>query len=101
MRSIALAAAISALASPALSHDAPSGWSYPPRCCGGRDCQALPRNAVKWTPAGWLILETGETIPESEAEQSPDNEFHRCRTAVSDRGSKTRSGCFWAPGAGI
>jgi hypothetical protein len=96
MKGLVLAAAIAALPSSSLPHD----W-YPAGCCGGIDCQSLPRDAVRWTKDGWLILETGETIPERDARQSPDSMFHRCRTTATISNSKTRHGCFWAPGGGV
>jgi hypothetical protein len=95
-----LFAVIALLATTAHSHDAPSGWSYPTQCCGGIDCAPLPDGAVKWTPAGWLVLETGETRPEEEAGTSQDHHFHRCRKVASEPLSPTRKGCLFVPGSG-
>jgi hypothetical protein len=93
---IRIALAVALLTGTASAHE----W-YPARCCGGEDCAALPPSAVEWTPLGWHILETDEFIPEERAHQSPDQQFHRCRRDPSDPKSKTRSGCFWAPGLGM
>lgn len=99
IRAICAAIAACLMVGTASAHE----W-YPPTCCGDLDCQSLPRDAVRWTPAGWLILETGEIIPESEAQESPDHQFHRCRRNYMEPSSETRSTggmrCFWRPGAG-
>lgn len=71
---------------------------YPPSCCGGQDCAPIPDGSVKYTSAGWLIIETGETIPFADAQISHDQHFHRCKITLYPE--KTRKGCFFAPGAG-
>ena len=35
------------LSSSTRAHEAPSGWEYPPSCCGGSDCAAVPDEAVQ------------------------------------------------------
>lgn len=64
----------------AFGHHAPSGWKYPGECCGKNDCFPLPNppDDVKWTPGGWLITETNETIPFDKAQVSGDAHWHRC-----------------------
>ena len=65
---------------PVAPHHAPSGWEYPRECCGKGDCFQLthPQEDVKWTPNGWLIAETNETIPFEQARVSGDSHWHRC-----------------------
>ncbi len=94
----AVAALALLLISPALAHEAMTGWQYPARCCGGQDCEMIPASTVKWTKAGWYIVNTGETIPEGKAYASPDSHFHRCRQRYADPNSKTR--CLFVPGFG-
>lgn len=32
-------------------------------CCGGRDCKLAPAHGVTWTPQGWAVEATSETVP--------------------------------------
>jgi len=98
----ALPIAIVALATwtlPAAAHDfwinhgnykAPTGE----HCCGDNDCSLVPASDMKPTAAGWLIKSLGETIPYSEAQQSEDGSFWRCKRYDGSRR------CFFAPGMG-
>lgn len=79
MRPIVLLLALTAAA---LAHDAPSGWTYPPRCCGDGDCAeatSASRNAD-----GSLTVTTKHgtaTFPASfQFEESPDGLIHACFT---------------------
>lgn len=74
------------------AHDAPSGWTYPAKCCGSRDCIPLAAEAVVEFKFGYWITATGETVEESRATPSPDGRFHACRNLVT--GKLT---CFFAP----
>lgn len=62
-------------------------------CCGPSDCVAEPLGAVTFTPAGWLVAETGEVLRFDAANvyQSADHQFWRCR-----RGGETK--CLFVPG---
>lgn len=71
------------------AHEAPSGWSYPVRCCSGMDCNMIPANRVSEGPQGYRIVlrpgdhdfikhQTSFLVPYSKAEDSPDGEFHIC-----------------------
>jgi hypothetical protein len=31
----------------ASAHEAPSGWQYPPGCCGGEDCHPVPCETIE------------------------------------------------------
>ncbi len=72
---------------PVAPHHAPSGWEYPRECCGKGDCFQLanPQENVKWTPNGWLIVETNETIPFEQARVSGDSHLAPLRSALAIR----------------
>jgi hypothetical protein len=71
------------------AHDAPTGWSYDPWCCGGHDCQPISSEYVEITENGFLV-----TLPEGshitarrdherlfgydDVRHSEDMEFHAC-----------------------
>lgn len=79
-----LALTVLLVAGPAIlakGHDAPSGWSYPPGCCNGTDCQPEPISLV---PGGYL-LSTGEIISPRDYRVKPsgDSETHRCGTSAT------------------
>lgn len=58
-------------------------------CCGEGDCFMV--EPVRTTANGYLILATGELIPEREAQPSPDGKFWRCKRPDGSRR------CFFAP----
>lgn len=58
-------------------------------CCGEGDCFEV--EPVRVTANGYLIMATGELVPESEAMPSPDGKYWRCK-----RPDGTRR-CFFAP----
>lgn len=59
-------------------------------CCSPhQDCTVVPVSKVKTTPDGFLLEETGETIPYSEAHKSEDENMWRC--AASDFSTR----CFF------
>jgi hypothetical protein len=78
--------------SDARAHQAPSGWEYDPRCCSGKDCAELPKNAVKAIQSGYHVyLAVGEhpmathqpidvVIPydSHKIKPSPDGKYHGC-----------------------
>ena len=68
-------------ATPAFSHEAPSGWSYPLSCCSLRDCRPVTSADVAETPDGYLIRATREIVPynDSRVKPSGDNEMHLCQ----------------------
>lgn len=82
------------LISPALAHDSwinrggyrniAGEW-----CCGEGDCFMV--EPVRVTANGYLILATGELVPEREAQPSPDGKFWRCKRPDGSRR------CFFAP----
>ena len=94
--SISLALAGSAIISTAFAHDswisrsglrnAAGEW-----CCGEGDC--FTESAVRETRAGYQ-LSSGEVIPLSEAQPSPDGAFWRCKRPDGSRR------CFFAPPSG-
>jgi hypothetical protein len=71
------------------AHQAPSGWSYPVRCCSGIDCGEIPASAVKEPPQGYRItLKPGDhvmvkapfetTVPYAAAKPARDGAYHIC-----------------------
>lgn len=59
-------------------------------CCGDNDCKIIAPEEVKATPRGYM-LSSGELIPYSEAQQSEDGEYWRCKRHDGSRR------CFFAP----
>lgn len=84
------------LVSPALAHDswisrgghrnAAGEW-----CCGDGDCFVVEGVKHVSLPAVGYRLPSGEFVPQSEAQPSPDGSFWRCK-----RPDGTRR-CFFAP----
>lgn len=70
---IMLTALLCAAPALALAHS----W-YDPWCCSDRDCRPVADGAVKATPSGWWVQETGEVVPYREARESQDGRFHVC-----------------------
>lgn len=66
--------------SPAIAHDAESGWAYPLACCSGIDCREVADADVLERPEGYVIRVTGEVIPMTsrKVRNSPDGQFHWC-----------------------
>lgn len=93
VRLIILALAIVASSTLAIAHS----W-YDYDCCHDRDCWPLPAFSVEATSQGWKILETGETIPFSQARKSKDDDFHICRRGGKKDGEII---CLYAPPMGI
>ena len=59
-------------------------------CCNAVDCSVVPAEQIRITPRGY-ILESGETIPHSNAAMSGDMQYWQCR-----RPDKTTR-CFFFP----
>jgi hypothetical protein len=62
-------------------------------CCGENDCRIVPDSVVHITPWGYRLDDTGETIPMSRVQPSPDGLTWRCRW-----GGETQ--CFFSPNLG-
>lgn len=62
-------------------------------CCGVADCERMRPEDVRVVPGGYLIIPTGEVIPEVRALESIDGEFWRCRYLSGELEGKTR--CFF------
>lgn len=62
-----------------LAHQAPSGWSYEPFCCGGQDC--APVSGVTATPFGWHVAGEFIAYNDPRIRRSQDGSFHLCRSA--------------------
>ena len=86
-----------ALAGPAAAHDKwwngkevdPATKRY---CCGDNDINHLTREQVKLVPGGYQLGDTGEVVPETRAQPSPDGEYWVFRW-----GSPVQTQCFFAP----
>jgi hypothetical protein len=70
---------------------------YPYSCCSDKDCRPVMADAVRYTPAGWQIRLTGETIPFRKTRHSPDGQFHICSYGGLP---EARTVCFFAPDFG-
>ena len=87
---------------PVHAHD----W-YDGACCSGQDCFPVPFGAVKTTPAGWQIMETGEIIPYGDSRErwSQDSGFHRCVIPTTPytvrQGTAGRTRCLYVPSGGM
>lgn len=55
---------------------------YDTWCCSGEDCRPAPAGTVTWTPAGWSVGATHETVPfdDTRLRVTPPGEpaFHIC-----------------------
>lgn len=85
-----------ALAGLSRAHVAPTGWAYDIGCCSSEDCAPAPAGAVKETAEGYLIVQTGEVVPFKDAKRSQDEDFHICRSKVTERLL-----CLYAPPNGV
>ncbi len=86
------------LATPAAAHDSWINWGgykspTGEHCCGDNDCKIVPTDQVKATHRGYELL-NGEIVPYSEAQQSEDDHYWRCKRYNGSRR------CFFAPGQG-
>ena len=70
-----------------------------PRCCGPNDCAAVADGGINRVNGGFLVLETGEIISESEALWSVDDHYWRCRYTSGVRTGQTR--CLFVPALGF
>lgn len=96
-RSVFLTAAAATVAWSLGHGDARAHDWYPYDCCSDKDCAPIAESAVQFTPAGWLVRRTGETIPFDAVRTSPDGQFHLC-----SRGGKPdgKTICLFTPGIG-
>ncbi|WEX11802.1 hypothetical protein PVE73_04700 [Chelativorans sp. AA-79] len=90
---------LAVLASKSLSHEAPTGWTYPYACCSSNDCRQVtsgPTGLVREDGAGYRIASTGELIAQSDprVRHSPDGLYHWCSVAGAD---DTRTICLFVP----
>ena len=84
-----------AFSAPTAAHDFwinHSGYKSPTgeHCCGNNDCFSFKPEDVKITAAGYS-LPSGEVVPFSEAQQSEDGAYWRCKRYDGSRR------CFFAP----
>jgi len=81
-----LALAILPVDHPLAHHGMMETHWYDPECCSDKDCRPVSTGFIKWTPNGWLIVDTGQIIPEIENGKrntrlrvSRDHQNHVCR----------------------
>lgn len=90
---LVFAASLLGAAGPAAAHDhwISDNFSW---CCGEEDCAPLSAGDVRIRPGGgYLIIQTGEVIPESEALPSADGQCWRCQYLKGELKGRTR--CFF------
>lgn len=80
---IKAAAVVVALISPVHS------W-YPSKCCSGKDCSAIDESRVEVMSNGSYLIDGRWSVAASQAQVSPDDEYHACITGSSIT-------CFWVP----
>lgn len=92
----------------AQAHDAPSGWSYDPRCCNTMDCRPAdgptgPRHhpmQIVETPKGYLVKHPDPKYDEliefgsKKIRPSQDGDWHVCTHGGSDIGGTI---CIYVP----
>lgn len=73
---------------------------YPSECCSGQDCIPVPFEAIRLTPDGFLIVETGDLIPYGDdrlrftpVEHEDGRGYHWCRSLVD-----AQTFCLFVPG---
>ena len=98
-RCAALAGSISllfAVTLPAPAHDAPTGWSYPFKCCSGVDCRPVSEKSISERPEGYVIQSSGEVVAyqDTRVKDSPDGEYHWCSLQGAD---DSRTICLFVP----
>ena len=60
----------------ASAHEAPSGWQYPPGCCGGEDCHPVPCETIEEKRG--VYIWKGVVFHRSMARASGDERCHVC-----------------------
>lgn len=106
MRLVLACALAASMTCNAYAHQAPTGWSYDPACCSGRDCAQIATSRVKPTSDGWLVTvgpgdhpiivdQQTYRIPytDSKIRKSGDEFFHLCIAPYDP----TYVYCFYVP----
>lgn len=81
---------------PSIAHDAPTGWSYPSKCCSGIDCRPVTAKQISERPEGYVIQSSGEVVAYQDAriKDSPDGDYHWCSLQGAD---DSRTICLFVP----
>ena len=105
-----LVVTVTAFATAAHAHHAPSGFTYEPYCCNGDDesgdCQQISSKTVRPSREGYEVtLLPGDhklvtrrhvfLIPQAQTRESPDGAYHLCLFPNEDTVR-----CFYAPPLG-
>jgi hypothetical protein len=87
---------------PAAAHEAASGWSYDPVCCGGEDCRMLQDYEVRELPNGWQTPAGLIDYSDKRIRPSQDGRFHICiRDNSHNRPYPPFMLCFYVPPRGM
>lgn len=58
------------------AHDAPTGWTYPYKCCSNKDCHPLGKGEWSEVEGGYSVK--GKFFDYMDARPSPDGDAHIC-----------------------
>lgn len=62
----------------AFGHEAETGWTYPPECCGNNDCEMIhDASRIRAVDNGFLI-DGHYYIAQRDTRVSPDGRWHVC-----------------------
>jgi hypothetical protein len=76
------------LATPALGHNAPSGWSYPISCCSTHDCRPVACDALEEIEDGKVRdIEHGQVYERTMVQSSGDHHCHVCTRGGAPTGA--------------
>lgn len=75
---VLLALLVLFLASYAFGHDADTGWTYPPECCGNGDCVMVHDASRIRTVKGGYLIDGHYFIAHRDTRLSPDGQWHVC-----------------------
>jgi hypothetical protein len=71
-----ISAALICFSGSASAHEAPSGWQYPPGCCGGEDCHPVACETIEEKRG--VYIWKGVVFHRSMARVSGDDRCHVC-----------------------
>ena len=76
------------------AHAAPTGWRFPPECCGGHDCYEIDASEIAPALGSWHILASGEFFSAGRVRPSPDGRYYRCSY---DGDRRRTTNCLFLP----
>lgn len=60
------------------AHDAETGWTYPPECCGNNDCEMIHGASRIRTVDDGFLIDGHYYIAQRDTRLSPDGRWHVC-----------------------